>query len=176
MSGMGGNLGLLLQFILQSIQQWMIVYVLSCFQVLQQNLGQVCISAWLFVKKATPSNCGKLLLNHWYRSGVERSAQQHHGETHGHGKNPMNRDNPQPSPTSDAHSARSWMQFRDLMSVGHQGINVRTNKHLTRWHKIKSVPLEIGLILGIFYRRYPVGKESVLGSRKRADSTLAYSN
>ena len=45
MSGMGGKMGLVLQFISQYIQQWMIVAVLSCFQVLQQNLEQVCISA-----------------------------------------------------------------------------------------------------------------------------------
>ena len=47
---------------------------------------------------ATLSNCGKFLLSHNYRPGVERSAQWHQGETRGYGKNVMNRDNPQPSP------------------------------------------------------------------------------
>ena len=176
MSGMGGNFEFILQFISQFIQQWMIVVVLSCSQVSQQNLWQVCVSAWLdVVKQATPSNCWKLSAIQQYRSGVERSAQQHHGETHGYGKNLLNRDNQQPSTKDDA-SAHLCIQFRDLMWVEHRRFMVRTNKHMMRCYKIKSVPLETGLVRGISHRRYPVWKESVLGSRKRMEPTLAYSN
>ena len=87
----------------------------------------------------------------------------------------MNRDNPQPSAKDDA-SAHLRMQFRDLMSVGHLRFMVRTNKHLMRWHKVKSVPLETGLVRGISHGRYPMSEESVLGSHKRMGPTLAYSN
>ena len=88
----------------------------------------------------------------------------------------MIKDNPQPSPNDDAMVAHLWMQFRDLMSVGHLRFIVRNNKHMMRWHKVKSVPLETGLVRGISHRRYPVWEESVLGSRKRMEPTLAYSN
>ena len=161
--------------ILSIINQW-VWNMCLCYQVSQQNLWQVCVSAWLDVKQATPSNCWKLLASQQYRSGVERSAQQHHGETHGYGKNLLNRDNQQPSAKDDAVTAHLCMQFRDLMWVGYRWFMVRTNKHMMRWHKIKSVPLETGLVRGISHRRYPVWKESVLGSRKRMEPTLAYSN
>jgi hypothetical protein len=74
----------------------------------------------------------------------------------------MNKDNPQPSPNDDA-SAHLWMQFRDLMSVGQQRLEQRTNKLSMSWHKIKSVPLEIGSIRGITNGRYTKCKESLLG-------------
>ena len=162
MSGMGGKFLAVLQLIINTLNQ--IAITMLCRQVSQLNLGQVCVSAyWLSSQKqATPSNCGKLLLCHWYRSGIERSAQQHLGETQGYGKNPMNRDNPQPSSKDDA-SAHLWMQFRDLMSVGQRRLERQNNKSSMSWHKIKSVPLETGSIRGITNGRYPRCKESLLG-------------
>ena len=50
-----------------------------------------------FSEQATPSNCGKLVLNTQYRPGIERSVQWHHRETCGYGKNLCGSDNPQPS-------------------------------------------------------------------------------
>ncbi len=161
MSGMGGKLNYVLQLALHMMSQ--IVTSMLCHQLSQLNLGQVCVSAWLSsVKQATPSNCGKTLLCHWYRSGVERLAQQHLGETQGYGKNPMNRGNPQPNPNDDA-QAHLGTQFRDLMSVGQQRFEERTNKFSMSWHKIKSVPLETRFERGIMRGRYPNHKESFKG-------------
>ena len=163
MSGMGGKMGFILQFHLQILQQWLFASVLLCCQVSQKNLGQVYISAWLLlVTQATPSNCGKLLSSHQYRSGVERSAQQHRGETHGYGKNLMIKDYPQPSPNDDA-SAHLRMQFRDLMSVGQRRLNTQTNTCFMSWHKVKSVPLETGSARGFKRGRYSMWEESLLG-------------
>ena len=74
----------------------------------------------------------------------------------------MNKDYPQPSPNDDA-KAHLWMQFRDLMSVGQQGFITRTNKRIMSWHKVKSVPLETGLVRGFAFGRYYKCKESLLG-------------
>jgi hypothetical protein len=120
-----------------------------CRQVCYEKVVQALMALWSpnGHKEATPSNCGKLLLGIWYRPGIERSAQWHFGETQRYGKNPGDRDNPQPSPTSgDTHS---WMQFRDLMSVGKLGCQQRNNKLWLSLHKIKSVRLETGSLRGI---------------------------
>ena len=158
MSGMGGkNVDVLQVLINQIIFQtiYNCISTMLCCQVSQLNLWQVCVSAWL-VRQATPSNCGKLLLRHWYRSGVERSAQKHLGETQGYGKNPIYRDNPQPSSKDDA-KAHLWMQFRDLMSVGQQRFVQLNNMLSMSWHKIKSVPLETGSVLRNYnWSIYPI--------------------
>ena len=52
---------------------------------------------------ATPSNCSDILLRHWYRLSVETLA-RHPRETWGHGDNPVNRDNEQPSPKDSTES------------------------------------------------------------------------
>lgn len=89
----------------------------------------------------------------------------------------MYRDYPQPSPNDDA-IAHLWMQFRDLMSVDQQGFAQRNNKLSMSWYKIKSVPLETGLVRGISAGRYPSCEESLLDchSNMIMGQTLAYSN
>ena len=57
---------------------------------------------------ATPSNCRNVLLGQWYRLAPER-APRHRRETCGHGNNPLDRDNRQPSPKVFG----LWVQFTD---------------------------------------------------------------
>jgi hypothetical protein len=48
--------------------------------------------------RATPSNCGKLLLSYNYRPILERAYTDTPGKLGGYGNNVVNRENPQPSP------------------------------------------------------------------------------
>ena len=91
-------------------------------------------------KQATPSNCGKILLNIQYRPGTERSVQWHHRETCGYGKNLKCRDNPQPS--------ANGIHYSELPMHAVQRLNVGGPMIIHR-HKIKSGPLETGLTRGI---------------------------
>ena len=147
-----------------------------CRQVCYEKVVQALMALWYYHREATPSNCGKLLIGIWYRSGIERSAQQHFGETQRYGKNSDDRDNPQPSPTNGV-ITHSWMQFRDLMSVGKLGSQQRINKLWPSLHKIKSVHLETGSLGGIVVdplsaiRRVQWAREYPW-----LEQTLAYSN
>ena len=146
-----------------------------CRQVCYEKVVQALMALWSHHREATPSNCGKLLLDDWYRPGIERSAQWHFGETQRYGKNPVGRDNPQPSP-KDGVITRLWMQFRDLMSVGKLGCQQRNNKLWLSLHKIKSVRLETGSLRGIVAGPLPATRRVQWARETWLEQTLAYSN
>ncbi len=96
------------------------------------------------ITEATLSNCGNVLLNNWYRPGVERSAQWHHRETYGYGKNPIGRDNPQPSPTA------MKIAMDAVQRLNGSGV-VQTNDP-----KIQSTPMETWSMRGTCTGCHPV--------------------
>ncbi len=96
------------------------------------------------ITEATLSNCGKLLLDNWYRPGVERSAQWHHRETYGYGKKPIGKDNPQPSPTA--------------MKIATDAVQRLNGSGVVRMNdpKIQSTPMETWSMRGTCTGCHPV--------------------
>lgn len=97
--------------------------------------------------QATLSNCGKIVGNIQYRSGIERSVQQHHRETCGYGKKLYGSDNPQPSSKD--------FYIKSMNAV--QRLNGSGRKNA---HKIESVHLETGSMRGIGILPYGISRRT----------------
>lgn len=118
-----------------------------CFQECYEKVTLVYMGIQTCIQ-ATLSNCGKIVRNIQYRSGIERSVQQHHRETCGYGKKLYGSDNPQPS------SKGFYKPMNAVQRLNGSG-RIENNAH-----KIESVHLETGSMRGIGILPYGIARRA----------------